>query len=411
MGTAVIEKVEFRPVTTSWAHVPVHHRKAIEAKAAKLTARLARLEAPAPVVEFGPVVSETSEDEFGRKWTYDVYSLVTVTGVEALFSGWSPVAVLDHRLAADEALVSLFPAAVAAETACPEVYRTTGPTCDHCGIKIRRNTTVVFHHEDGRWIQVGSTCILDFIGIDPKTILMLAEPMVGADEEEGGGPRAHGFPDPLSFLAVAAEFTLRYGFVPTSAYDKSPTRDDASGWFTAKDPLDVYGFTDTTAGAGIADLIAAWLPEAGDSDYMVSARLALRADRVFPKTVGLIASLPHVYSLAMGRKAEAAIADVLPPSEYVGTIGQKKFTFTGTVVKVLSFDGDYGVRRLVSLRDAAGVIVSTFGTGATLFAPELHEGATATIVGTVKAHEDRGYGRQTMLIRATVTVAPEEEGS
>lgn len=403
METAVMDKLELRPVDITHQDVPCYNGPKIQAKAAKIGKRLAKIGAPVPEVTFGPVKKVTEKDEFGREYSYNVYETVTVTGVEAGFAGWTPVAVLDHRLSPTEALISLFPTAIEAGTGCPEKFRHRGSVCDHCGIKIRRNTTVVFHHEDGRWTQVGSTCILEFIGVDPATILWLVEsPMtIDDDEEAGGSGGGHRYADPFYFLAIAAEFTARYGFVPTRTddYRATPTRIDVEGWMYAKDPHEQYGFTDISAGEATAKAIVEWLPTAGQSEFFQSARLAVAADKVIPRTAGLLAALPHVYSKAMADKIEAEIAPVIPDSEFIGKVGEK-LSFAGVCIKAMTFDGDYGARRLISVRNADGVIVSTFGSGQSLFNTE--QGETVTITGTIKAHEDRGYGRQTMLIRAKV---------
>jgi len=203
--------IEFHPVTVTHEAVSVYYREHFEAKLAKINVKLAKLGAPLATIAFGPVVTRTETNPVtGWKTSYDEFD-ITVTGVEAKLAGWVPVATLDHTLDAREALVARFPAHF--ETVIPVAYRFTGSRCDHCGIKIARNTTVLFRHEDGRWAQVGTTCILEYIGVDPRTVLMLSEwGHRFSDEEEGGGRRCI-YVAPVHFIAAAAEATRINGFV------------------------------------------------------------------------------------------------------------------------------------------------------------------------------------------------------
>lgn len=45
--------------------------------------------------------------------------------------------------------------------------------CDHCGIKRKRNKTYLLINNSGNTVQVGSTCLQDFIGVKPKGLWAL----------------------------------------------------------------------------------------------------------------------------------------------------------------------------------------------------------------------------------------------
>lgn len=71
----------------------------------------------------------------------------------------------------------------------PKEFWTRGPKCDHCKHNRRRNNTYVVRHEDGRHMQVGSTCIEDFLGIHAVKCLPMVDIRLAAEGllgEEGG---------------------------------------------------------------------------------------------------------------------------------------------------------------------------------------------------------------------------------
>jgi len=73
--------------------------------------------------------------------------------------GWTFVAALQHL--DGENIVRAVPAKPSREA-----FRFARPMCDHCKQLRRRNDTYVLRHDDGRIVQVGSTCIGDFLGSD-----------------------------------------------------------------------------------------------------------------------------------------------------------------------------------------------------------------------------------------------------
>ena len=84
---------------------------------------------------------------------------LTLTGEAPRLAGWRFVAALTHL--DGENVARTLPG----ETL-PAVYRTRGPKCDHCKVNRRRDDTFVVGHADGRFVQVGSTCLAGLPGSD-----------------------------------------------------------------------------------------------------------------------------------------------------------------------------------------------------------------------------------------------------
>ena len=72
----------------------------------------------------------------------------------------------------------------------PTQYRTAKPDCNHCNHNRRRRDTYVLRNDEtGAFIQVGSTCLSDFLGVDAAFYGKLAELFSYAAEvaSHGGG--------------------------------------------------------------------------------------------------------------------------------------------------------------------------------------------------------------------------------
>lgn len=410
--------LSFTPIESTLTGVSIHLADYLNVKLAKINKRLAKIGAPAATLTFGPEVERTETDEFtGFKRTFREFEFVTVTGFEAKFAGWTGVAVLDWRLDPHEALVAKFPGEE--DTAVSEVFVREGAWCDHCN-KIRsRNTTVLFRHEDGTEMRVGTSCILDFIGVDPSNVTWLATPMFGgADDEEEfrtGGGRFE--VSPAEFLAAAAEATRLFGFVksrPDTAYD-TPTRSHAATlcYRRLNDyEKKLYAEVDHGRGAAEADKILAWVDEVNDfSDFMRSAKLACRADRVIDRTEGLLAALPFSYMKAMGKLAERKAAAAAKPTDFLGTVGEK-LTVEGTVtfkmaMEPYAYNGPTPYRLTIVTDD--GYTLTTKGSGNTLWEAEVGDRITWTgKVIELEDHEKWGKRTECRMVKIKILVPAAE---
>ena len=224
----------FTPVERTMSLYPSEVADATK-KLAKLNKRLAKLGAPAATLTVGPAEEKSEKDPltgWTRVWTEHE---VTLVGVEARHSGWTAIASLDHTVSDTEAWVSLFPNAIEEEVEIPAEYRTAGPVCDHCGLDRRRNVTSLWRHEDGRWFALGSGCVLEYLGVDPKTALWLAGANGNLDpDNEGRAPEYR--PSVVEFLAVADMMVEEFGFVKSrpDEFGGRPTRDAAASFLAGR---------------------------------------------------------------------------------------------------------------------------------------------------------------------------------
>lgn len=411
-------EVTFEPVEVVRHEVPTAYRARIETKLAKLTKRLAKMGVPAPTVEFGPVV--LVEFNEGPDWphpprTFPAFETVTVNGFEAKAEGWTGVAVLDWTVNPDEAFVARFPGHD--DESAPEVseeLRTRGAVCDHCATKRRRNNTIVFTHDDGRMIGVGSGCVLEYLGVDPRTILMLSDfvKSIRDDDDLEVKPAM----DPAEFVALAAEITRFFGFRRSAEADSTKeltTKIGIVGLTTSKSDRDLAAeladAIDMERGRAKAAAIAEWLAaDDSSSDFIRSAKIAINGNPVEAgaRHAGILAALPFSHDRHIGVVAEReakrkAEAEARKSGVFVGSVGDK-ITVKGSVVFYNTYEGNYGSWVRLTIVTEDGNRVTTKGSGSTLYGWEA--GDNVMIVGKVAEHDDdEKFGKSTVLERAKVT--------
>ena len=137
---------------------------------------------------------ETAGSDYHGKFTGFVRTVCTVT-VNMLtigMDGWSFLAQLDHELGAGHTVIRAAPQGEGVDLS---AFRSRDEACDHCKLARKRKETYVLRHEDGRMVQVGSSCMEDFLGHDVLKLLgafniwEMARELLqdGLSEGEGGG--------------------------------------------------------------------------------------------------------------------------------------------------------------------------------------------------------------------------------
>jgi hypothetical protein len=330
-------------------------------------------------------------------------------------AGWTFQARIEHHLLEGEYTNLLYATPTAADGIRAK-YADAAPDCDHCGYARTRKDTFVVRHEDGTTKQVGTTCLKDFLGIDPTNFLWAAQCLgeimtLGGDPGEGygAGPRGDNL---WLVLCQAADETLENGYVSRTKaeeWDKAATADIVN--LRVNPPKNERRPTVTAAAEELAFGAWWWLHEMAkqetiDNDYYANLATIVRLGYVPNRAFGLAASAPIAYKIArekllgIARKKKERLE-----SEHIGTVG-KRMSFKGaTCDRVHVHDGYYGRTYITTLRLPAGNKLVWFGT-----APKFDEGFAYDFDAMVKEHKaDNGYGKETIVNRPTKIVELEEE--
>lgn len=318
-----------------------------------------------------------------------LYYAVALDGdCEPTIAGWRFLAVLDH--AGEE---NVFRALGSHPDL--ERYRTAAPDCEHCKVARRRNETYVMAHEDGRIMQVGSTCLQAFLGTDPAGVLAFLDGLSEirreldeADESSGGYVR-RAF-DIRCFMAHVVAAIRDNGWISKAQAEERGTFSTSTQAFNRAFGEKAERPTDEDLAS--ADVVLAWareIPADVASDFLRNLRAACRRSDV-GRNAGLIAAAVTAHQRAL----EAARPKPTTPSEHVGTVGERARGLVLTVTAVHSFDGEYGTLHIHRFTDPQGNVL-VWKTTSEL----LEQGATYERDATIKEHGEYKGTKQTVLSR------------
>jgi len=420
----------------------IHERNLDQLKqqVAKLARRAERLKLPSITLTVGTWTNVANPDNANDLTR--VYS-VEVTGEAPRINGWKFVASIFHdeagnvvRHACDEAAV-------------PEAF-TMKPGCDHCKSRRNRSATFLLRHEDARVMQVGSTCLRDFLGHDcPHNVASWAEQMLGVSElcsaaENitwlGGHIGNHQRFVRLSlavYLNHVAELALQFVFTGRKDVDSSKGQKTTAQ--LAFDAMFPYKGTcehsvviptavmPSAAAVKLAEEAHTWvlrrfradgdLAETGDyddiklemltepndglSEFQLSLLSVARHEVISTGAVGLAAWIVGAYVRHQEKLRIAA--EEAKTSNHVGKVGER---LRGLVLHCYDFkewETSFGWQTLYKFKDATG---NQFTWKTNSSVPDLEVGKTFTVTATVKEHSNYNGVPQTSLTRCKTTLIP-----
>jgi hypothetical protein len=292
--------------------------------------------------------------------------------------------------------------------------------CAHCNVSRYRRNTYIIETATGAQVQIGSTCIKDYLGW--HTLPAFLSGKDGADELDEfigggfGGARCEEAYAPLEILATSWAVIRTFGFVPKSAYDGMPTAEIvkyALGYYRMPMHRDCYrgACAACTIGADLARIaplvgdaqehartVQAFILSddfAGASEYVTNLKSLAGAELAEGRFIGLLASAPQAYARHLDQTLIREAREA-KPSAHVGTVGDK-LTVTVKIENIRYIDGQYGTTVLYVMRDeSTGNVYKWFASREAL-GDALD--VTVTIKGTIKKHETYNGLASTVLTR------------
>lgn len=417
----------------------IHERNLDQLKQqiAKLARRAERLKLPAITITVGPHENITNPDNANELTR--VYP-VEVTGEAPRINGWKFTASIFHDEGGNVVRQGR------GETVAPEAW-TMKSGCDHCKVNRSRSVTFLLRNDDARTMQVGSTCLRDFLGHDcPQNVATWAEQMLSVSElcgaaenitwlggRIGNGQRFVRMSLPVYLGHVAAQ-TLKFGFkgrknvdaskgekttaqlafdamfptqsaCPTSTLIPSPEvpseeaaklAEEALTWVLRRFRAD--GDMEDTHDYDEFKLEAFHSPDAGLNEFQVSLLSVAKHEVISTGAVGLASWIvgAHVRNVEMLRLA----AEEAKTSKHVGKVGERLKDLVLHYYDFKEWETSFGWQTLYKFKDAAG---NQF-TWKTSTAPCLEKGKTYTFTATIKEHNDFNGIPQTKLTRCKMTL-------
>jgi len=297
----------------------------------------------------------------------------------------------------------------------PEIAR-KDMCCDHCETVRNRTLVYVLKNAESKQVQVGSTCLSDFVGSDVPSGLaqgLQIHSMIAREISEASSPYwRNGKPaevveESKLVMAIANRIIQDRGWLSSAAARSSegtPTWQEVGRALELSRTEDGIGLDSLIPLA--SDFIAAedaiaWIATKHEDFFWHSVQESIDRGACGVKDIALLSAGMASYRMHLGRQVEI---DELKSraSEHVGTPGQR-IELIVTVRKMKPFLSEFGGGLIISMISADGDLL-TWITGKS---KGLAVGKTFEIKGTVKKHQSAQGGmfkgmNETILSRVAV---------
>ncbi len=290
----------------------------------------------------------------------------------------------------------------------PHQYRNSGHYCEHCKTdRFRKSTYIVYNEKKKKFIQVGSTCIKDYLGIDVGLIAGRFE-FLHELTNASKGDFESSWIEPVYpvdiFLATALNVITFDGYVSGKKAYESDGYFYATGHKTMKVLNGPFGKINETERQWFRERLKykdEHLEEARtiieyiktlptNEDYYYNLNLIIKNNYVKIKTSNLTASMIILYRVAMEKMVKTK---EYAKSEYIGTVGEK-ITVEATALKTFWCEGTFGTMYINNFITDKGERIVCYNS------KELSdEGKRYRITATVKKHQLYKETKQTVILR------------
>lgn len=369
----------------------------VESRIKKLNRRASKLHLPALTHKVGLEYTVTVTAN-GRKYLYPAVDVV-VDGELPVLAGWAIVGVVDHATMGGNLVHTI-------ATDSDEImanYRHARSDCDHCNTYRQRNKTIVVN-DGNKIMQVGSSCVIDFLGSkEAAAALGHLQGVAALEDEFGGGDESSGVyggyaaPVLIDFLVRVAASIRLDGWHPKSGGEYRSTAVAAQSDKPCKPSL-------TDDDRDIAEAAREWARTLEPTDnFEHNLKVVASVDHVTKD--GLCAYMVEGYLRHVGKVAADAAREKLPQSnEHIGDPAAKaRIELTLTYVRMSNYANDFGVQYWVAFADEAGNIIKwRTGNPHSLLGDEPETGAVVKVKCRIKSHGEFKGRKETVISRPTV---------
>ena len=361
--------------------IPELHLESFKQEIAKLNRRSAKMDIGlAPMT----VVTGAIEHRLVEHGIYCTFIEVQIDGNMPKIAGWQFLARIEH-MSEGHNIVHTYPGADLID----KKYWVVAPNCDHCNTQRRRKDTFIV--TDGHeTLQVGSSCIKDFLGHDmPSNFGSLFVTEDFCEEFKEKWPRIEPEWDLLDVLSMTSAVIREFKWVGSSAAYNDPSL------FATKDRVFIQmserEIIPIDSDQEVAKKAIKWVEDflVTDTNYLENLSAIVKIGYIRERSFGLACSILISYYRTIEKESKN--------SQWVGEIGvRQEFTI---VVKSLNFiDNQYGGLDVYRMEDLSGNILVWFSTQGSI----MEKDKNYTIVGTVKKHDEYKGTKQTNINRVKV---------
>ncbi|MDQ0376532.1 hypothetical protein [Amycolatopsis thermophila] len=343
-------------------HLTADELEATRNKIAKINTRAAKRGFTGRI-EVHATRRETTREVGGLQVTEIVYD-TRITGDAPRYNGWTFLATLDW----DPNAGLIVRTAPGIDTVNRDGLHEGW--CGHCRTHRHRKATYLLRNEAGEQIQVGSTCIKDFLGWTATPVFVYADDL--RDEIDGllgdGGYCPREFTTDTVFAAAWAAIK-RYGYVRANDWNGVPTKVVVGDLLDPRNKnarqLAAEMAAEIAEAAGMGAKIREFILSddfPGDSEYVRNLKAIAAADAVSPWNLGLAVSAPQAWArhneqTLIRQRERAEVRD-----EFYGTVGQRDVEVRVQVRNVSWSQNAYGTSTVYTLVSDDGYLFKWFAS-------------------------------------------------
>lgn len=309
---------------------------------------------------------------------------ITISRRQPLINGWKFVGKVDYTLGLDKGIVK-------GDENIPAKFRTSCH-CDHCNTTRTRNTMYVLQNESGDYINVGSTCIQDFLEIQVDAYMSAYFAEIDCDNMGGSAPFLY---DIVQLIAAGKLIADNFGYVSgKSAREKDipSTADLVLTYLSFGDLYKSLGMFNQTH-IDYANTVINHFnnKDANGNAYLINLKTMLEAQSVRVSHVATVVSAIGSYMRDMDMLANR----VQYTKGFLGAV-KDKIVVDVTIETIKPIDSYYGVAYLIKMRADSNHCLVWLASNK----PEFNEGEHLKIKATIKNQKVYQDIDQTCITRA-----------
>ena len=365
-------------MTREMFDIPSHNYAFLEKKVEKLNKAAAKL--GCDPIEYGIVYSFAKEVEFKSNIVNIEFYKVYVTGSAPSLSGWSFIGKREP-LEDGSAIVKSF----IADSIPTELMDGHAIKCDHCKKNARRSFSYLVKNESNQFMEVGKSCLKDFIGhASPEKYATFAESLANIAEEfsgidyQGSGSNAIPVVGLADVFAASAAAIMTYGYVSNTTSKESMGEKCATSSHVSELFFGKYSTLSTLAKHydmvhGCVEYVKS-LPD--NSAFNITLKQIIKQNYVSARVFGYCASAMSSYIRSLTPKAD--VSSVVNAA--IGNVDDK-VVFDAVIMSLSRFESQSGfLTSAITMQTTTNHIVKMFTTSDT---SDLGKGDSIRVSGKV----------------------------
>jgi hypothetical protein len=400
--------------------VPVHNIDFLEGMLNKLNKTAQRLNADPITISKSKPFSKQVEPEKKlasgkiKPAVFMEFVKVTIVGEAPKLNGWSFVGKREPMEGGNSIIAKSAPG-----HELPATYQDDHDIkCDHCGHNRRRNESFVVKNESGKHMEVGRSCLKDFLGhADPEKYADFATALWDIkqvmseiqDPEYGGGGRGVMAFSVREIVAASIHSIRDRGFVSNANATETksstsagvnlhmyPPKKDAQDFIM---PVSAKDYED-------ADKAIDWMknhPKATKEEFWINISKLASGESAGLKYTGYIAAGANSYLKDVENlEAKKGMLSTVKTDEGLGEVG-KKVTVKGEVISAFSYQNDWGTKHILTVKADSGHLIKMFTSSGD---DGVKKGARVEITGKIGTVAPEEYATSPFKGMTITTMAP-----